>query len=338
MSIGRSRDFEELEGLSLPWERLRGKTVLLTGGTGFVGRYLTQALCHLNARKGLGLELVLFHRGSTELPSSDPAIRWIKGSITEEFLPGGLLPDIIIHGASPGNRRSIRSRPMDIVDTNILATRYLLECAGKHGAQLLFFSSAEVYPRNRGPIPETEASVLAEQSTQLTLYGSCKLAGELLCEQYLCQRQVRCQVVRLFSIYGPGEDLMSGRCFPDFLRQTMENRRITVTGPGTQMRSFCYLSDFVSGLLYVLLKGEDTVYNVGNEDNTSSILGLAHQMAVLSGNCEVVGPLVQSSAQVDSLVPDTTRLRTLGWVPKVSLEECIRRCLESCTGIGRESK
>lgn len=321
------QDFEQISALPLPWGKLKGKRIFITGATGFIGGYLAKTLCWLNSRLSLKMDIGLFHRSGTTPPFTDSCVRWFEGAMAESFIPKDFRPDIIIHAASPANQRAIQFDPIGVICCNILATRYLLEQAYINGACIVYFSSGEIYQRRFGQIMEEELRMLAKNNS-FSLYGSSKLAGELLCEEYRRRYGVDSRILRLFSVFGPGEPLTSGRCFTDFMRQAFETHSIRVDGPGTQIRSYCYLSDFVSGLLYVLLKGESTVYNVGNEDNSCTILELARQMAGLFGNAEVAGPL-SADAQTDSYIPDTTKLRQLGWRPQVDLQTCIKRCLES---------
>lgn len=318
------RDFMEIAALPLPWKELKGKSILVTGGTGFIGSYLIKCLCWLNRQMSLDISFQLLRRSGAKLPFTDPCVRWIEGDIAEEFIPEDVVPDIIIHAASPANRRAISADPVGVVNCNITATNYLLENARRNNALFLFFSSGEVYQKQSGQIAEAAAEGLAENSV-LPLYGNCKLSGELLCRGYHQRYGVDCRVLRLFSIFGPGEPLTSGRCFTDFLRQALETKAIQITGSGTQIRSYCYLSDFVSGLLHVLLMGESTVYNIGNENNVCSILELAGRIAEVNGETELIGPLAEENG-TDSYVPDTSQLRRLGWRPRVDLRTCIRRC------------
>ncbi len=321
------QDFEQIAACAVPWKHLENKRILITGATGFIGGYLAKALCWLDSQLSLGLDVELFRRTGTEAVFSAPCVHWTEGTLSENFIPEDFHPDIMIHAASPANQRAICADPVGIVDCSILATQYLLERARKDHSMLVFFSSGEVYRRRSGRIPEEGARDLA-QSGVSSLYGNSKLAGELLCARYKEEYGVDCRILRPFSIFGPGESLTSGRYFTDFIRQVKETHKIQVNGPGTQIRSHCYLSDFISGLLYVLLRGESTVYNMGNEDNTCSILELAEQIAKLSGNADVIGPL-SPEIQTDSFVPDTTKLRQLGWRPQINLQDCIKRCLDS---------
>lgn len=324
------QDFAELEQLPLPWESLRDKRIFMTGGTGFIGRYLVQFLSWLNERKRLDLTLMLLHRGTAPPPFSDSHIHWITGDITSDFIPADFTTDMIIHAASPANWQAISADPSGVINCNIMAVRYVLEYARKNHSTVVYFGSGEVYRRRHGRIKEEDAGTLAKES-RLSLYANSKLSGELLCENYRQKYGIDCRALRLFSIFGPGENLKSGRCFTDFLFQLLESNSIQITGPGTQIRSFCYLSDFVSGLLYVLLKGGSTVYNIGNEDNTCSLLELAKEMAAVYGNADVVGPAAADAAEscADWFVPDTAKLRRLGWRPQIDLQICIRRCLDS---------
>lgn len=324
------RDLQDIEKNSLPWIDLKGKRILCTGATGFIGRYLVQALEEISLRKGLDLELWLFRRPSSKKWVRSPNVCWIEGEIDQDYLPDTLSPDIIIHMASPASSQAFQENPVELAKTNILATRYLLERAKKCNATFIFFSSAAVYRSQNARSAETEPSVLAAPGSAFSLYGASKLAGELLCEEFCQKHHVDCRVVRPFNIHGPGDSLQCGRFFPDFLRQAMQEPEIIVTGSGKPIRDSCYLSDFVGGVLHVLLKGKSTIYNIGNEDNACTILEFAQRISELCGNRKVVGPLGMTTHTAgDILVPDTSKLRQLGWRPRIDLRTCIRYCLES---------
>lgn len=324
------RDFMEIAALPLPWKELKGKSIFTTGGTGFIGSYLIKCLCWLNRQMSLGISFQLLRRSGAKPPFTDPCVRWIEGEIDQDFLPDTLSPDIIIHMASPASSRAFQENPVELAKTNILATRYLLERAKRCNSTFVFFSSAAVYLSQNARSAETEPSVLAAPGSAFSLYGASKLAGELLCKEFCQKRHVDCRIVRPFNIHGPGDSLRCGRFFPDFLRQAMEEPEIIVTGSGKPVRDSCYLSDFVGGVLHVLLKGENTIYNIGNEDNACTILEFAQRISELCGNRKVVGPLGMTTHTAgDILVPDTSRLRRLGWRPRIDLRTCIRYCLDS---------
>lgn len=325
-----NEDFGKISLLPLPWAKLRGARIFCTGATGFVGSYLATMLSKLGSEKDLNLNLKLFRRAGSLTKVSIPGIHWIDGDITGEFLPHDFAPDIIIHAASPANTQAYAKNPEGLFQTNILATHYLLDQARKNGSTFIYFSSAAVYQNQHGRLSEAAPGALMENGARFTVYAASKLGGELLCQDYREKYGVDCRVIRPFNIHGPGESFKHGRFFPDLIRQALEKTEIVVMGSGSPVRDSCYIMDFVSGLMYILLNGKSAIYNIGNEENTYTILELAQQIAEQSGKIEVVGPLCATLHTAgDSLVPDTTKLRQLGWRPQVNLQECIRRCMNS---------
>lgn len=323
-------DVNRIKQLSLPWATLKGAKIFCTGATGFIGNYLSNMLEKLSVEKDLGLELWLFRRTGSSIRTHIANAQWIEGDITGDFLPDDFVPNIIIHAASPANTKAYAEDPIGLFQTNILATHYLLEQARKKNSLFVFFSSAAIYQNWHGAFAEVNPADLIQQGPQFTMYAASKLGGEMLCEEYRRKYNVDCRVIRPFNIHGPGESLNCGRFFSDFLRQALLEGKIVVTGTGTPIRDSCYIMDFFSGLLYILLKGQSATYNIGNEKNTYTIFELAQQIARQAGKVSVIGPLcVTSHTAGETLVPDTTKLRQLGWRPQVNLQDCIQRCLDS---------
>lgn len=325
------KDFQEIFASDLPWYQLKNKRIFCTGGTGFLFRYFIQFLCWLNQQMELGISLELYCRkSSVKIAPVDlcgTSVHWLEGNITQ-ISDEMSHPDIIIHAASPANQQSWKNTPrVQLVETNILATKTFLEKACETHATVLYVSSSEVYPNSTQKIIETQIDA---QSVPRSFYGACKLAGESLCDQYRQEYGLFCPVIRPVSIYGPGESLDSGRHFTQFLKQTLQGEPVTLTGTGMQQRSYCYLSDFVKGVLYVLLCGDNTAYNIGNEQNACSIFQMAQLISRMGANQGVIAPNHNASAScMDTYILDTNKLRTLGWKPTVNLEECVKRTMQS---------
>lgn len=324
------KDFQEIFASNLPWYQLKNKRIFCTGGTGFLFRYFIQFLCWLNQQMELGISLELYCRkSSVKIAPVDLCgtnVHWLEGNITQ-ISDKMSHPDIIIHAASPANQQSWKNTSrVQLVETNILATQTLLKKSCEANAQMLYVSSGEIYPQSVDNIKEISIS----NTVPRTFYGAYKLAGELLCDKYRKEYHVFCSVLRPSSIYGPGESLDSGRHFTQFLKQTLQGEPVTLTGTGMQQRSYCYLSDFVKGVLYVLFCGDNTAYNIGNEQNACSIFQMAQLISHLGADQGVIAPNYNASAScMDTYILDTNKLRTLGWKPTVNLEECVKRTMQS---------
>lgn len=320
----------EIQSSVLPWDDLNGKQILCTGATGFIGRHFVKALSQISLCKKLELNIWLLRRPSATEYLHIPNVHWIKSEIDSEFIPRDLSPDIIVHMASPANPQSYFTQPLGLAKTNIVATQYLLDHAKNDDATFIYFSSGAVNFNQSGYLSEVEASALITRGNPISFYGANKLIGELLCEQYQKLYGVDCRIIRPFSIHGPGESPNNDRFFQSFMRQICADGKIVITGTGKPVRDICYISDFIGGLFYILLKGKSSVYNIGNEENACSILELAQQIVSLNGRGEIVGPLCTTNpVSGDCLIPDTSKLRALGWQPRVDLQTCIKRCLEN---------
>lgn len=325
------KDFEEIIANNLPWNCLKNKYIFCTGATGFLFRYFIKFLCWLNQRMQLNITLELYCRtNSTRINDEDLCgtdVYWLEGDITKvsEYMHD---PDIIIHAASPANQKSwINGNMVGLVDTNVIATKNLLEKARQTHATMLYISSGEVYPASLHKISEQSFN---PQMPPRSFYGACKLAGELLCEQYKKKYKLLCPIIRPSSIYGPGENLESGRHFMDFIKQTLNRKPIMLSGTGMQQRTYCYLTDFIKGIFYILLHGDNTVYNIGNEQNICTIFQMAELISSMGSNQGVVCSNISiNDTTKDIYILDTQKLRTLGWRPTVNLKECVERTIKS---------
>lgn len=301
-----------------------GKTVLITGGAGFVGSWLCDTLIELNARvicidnlsSGLkenidhllGKENFLFATHDV----SDP-IR-IERRV-----------DYVMHLASRASPLEFERYPLEILKANTLGLMNALEIALRDNARLLFTSTSEIYGEATiFPTPETYHGYVNPLGIR-GCYDEAKRAGEALCMAYLRQHDLDVRIARIFNTYGPRmrADGVYGRAVSRFMSQALNNEPITIFGDGTQTRSFCYITDLVEGLLRYLtadgLKGE--VINIGNPQEYS-VLDLVNQIITMTDSDSRIEyhPLPQDDPT--RRFPDISKARTLlQWHPRVSLED-----------------
>lgn len=315
---------------------LSGATALVTGAYGFVGRGVVDAL--LKA----GVSVAAVGRDAAkakERLGERPGLRFIQGDVCQPLVYSGAA-DFIVHAASAASPRLYSQDPVGVLSPNVFGTRHLLDLARARGTRtFLFVSSAEVYgtvPEDRQPISEGEAGGVDPLAPR-SCYAESKRMGEALCAAWRRQHGVPAVVARLFHTYGPGMDLRDGRVFADFVADAVAARPITVKGDGLDRRAFCYLDDAAAGLLKLLEAGKPgEAYNVANDEAESGVLELAERIRSLfpdrvSGVTKAARPAAEGyvPSPVRRALPDTAKLRALGWAPAVGLDEGFRRTVES---------
>jgi UDP-glucuronate decarboxylase len=339
-------DLESIIRQPLPWEKLAGKTVLISGAGGFIASFMAMALLRLNDvradRKTKVIGVVrdrekALSRFSGYTGRDD--LRILARDIRTRIDIGEGI-DYIIHAASQASPRYYGSDPVGTLSANVFGTAGLLESARENRvAGFLFFSSSEVYGRageNSAPIREDAYGYLDPLDIR-SCYAESKRMGENMCVSWSRQYGVPVKIVRPFHTYGPGLDLEDGRVFADFVSDIVHERDIAVKGSGRARRAFCYLADAVAGFFAVLLKGQNgEAYNVGNDMCEVSITELAHILAELfpEKHLRVVrGTEAESPGYIGSRVerscPDISKARSLGWEPVTGIKEGFLRTVRS---------
>ena len=306
-----------------------GKKVLVTGGAGFIGSWICDALL------GFGAELTAVDNLSTgrikniDHLSKKSFFKFIKSDVCafdskEKF-------DIIFHLAAHASPDEYQAHPIETLQTSALGTFAMAELARKSDAKLLFASTSEVYGDTEIiPTPESywgKVNPIGPRSC----YDEGKRFAEALLMAYNKQYELDVRVPRIFNSYGPRlrEDGLYGRAMSRFIMQALTNQPITVYGNGKQTRSFCYISDTVTSLLLLIaasdIKGE--VVNVGN-DQEITILELAQKIQTVT-KCKstiTFHPLPKDDPK--RRCPNTTKLEKLvEWKPNMSIEEGLKRTI-----------
>ncbi|WP_400191533.1 NAD-dependent epimerase/dehydratase family protein [Hymenobacter sp. B81] len=257
-------------------DKLRDSTILLTGCGGFLGYYFMHFFAHfaaeLQIRRIIGLENFLTGTKDwlDELVASNPEVirlhefNVITDSVAD--VPGAAEADLVIHMASIASPSFYRRYPLETVDANITGLRRLLNFyAEKPLRGFLFFSSSEIYG---DPFPEFIPTREDYRGNVASIgpracYDEAKRFGETLCYLFAEKHGLPIGIARPFNNYGPGMNLNDQRLPADFAKAVVENRDLEILSDGTPTRTFCYISDAITGYLKVLLHGRFDVFNIG---------------------------------------------------------------------------
>lgn len=305
---------------------LQGARLFITGGTGFIGTWLTQTLLQANEQLDLKLTATLLTRHPEKQPQY-PALRYLQGDIRTYEHPAESFTHFI-HGATEASATMTAGDPARMFDTIVTGTRHTLEHAAKCGSvPFLFLSSGAVYGPQSAPTSEA-CNGAPDPTLPASCYGEGKRAAELLCGLFHHTHGVACKISRCFAFAGPLLPIDSHFAIGNFVRDKLAGGPIQIGGDGTPRRSYLHAADLTVWLWRILNKGVTMrPYNTGS-DRAYSIRQLAD--AVSGGEIPVLqAKQPEPGAPVSWYVPDTSRARTeLGLTEHFSLDESIRRMME----------
>ena len=308
------------------------KTVLVTGGAGFLGSWLCEALL------ALGAEVICLDNYSSGQEENihhlleNPKFTLLIHDVSEPFTIEKKL-DYVFHLASRAGPFEFAEFPIEIIRSNTIGTMQVLEIAAKNNAKFLFTSTSETYGEPAiFPTPETYRGNVNAVGPR-GCYDEAKRCGEALCMAYLRQKNVDVRIARIFNTYGPRirADGIYGRVIPRFVDQVLNDRPITIFGDGSQTRCFCYVTDTVAGLLRLAAYDGCTgdVVNIGSS-HEMTILELAKAIAEICGrelNLEY-HPMPQDDPT--RRLPATQKAKELlDWTNSISVETGVKQLIKS---------
>ena len=331
-------------------DRFRDATVLVTGCAGFLGfsvlQYLVRQSGALGLRRIIGLDTFLLDRPAwlDDLARRHPDVLDLRAfdiaRTPLETIAGAANARFVIHMASIASPTFYRRHPVETIDANVWGLRRLLDFYREAPALegILFFSSSEVYgdpEPHRIPTDETYRGCVSSIGPR-ACYDESKRFGETLCYVY-AKLGMPITIVRPFNNYGPGMRLGDRRLPADFARCVIEERDLVILSSGTPTRTFCYVSDAVTGYLKCLLHGRFDAFNIGIDAPEISVRRLAEiyreagrELFGYDGAIrhETSGDADYLTDNPDRRCPDITKARTLlGYAPRVSVEDGVRRYL-----------
>ena len=302
------------------------KTCLVTGGAGFLGSHLCDALlksghrviCVDNLETG-SLENIAHIR--------DQNFLFMNIDITDPFFIDGEV-DFVYHLASPASPIDYLRLPLHTLKVGAYGTHHALGLAKFKRARFLIASTSEVYGDPEiHPQPESYWGNVNPIGPR-GVYDEAKRYAEALVMAYHRQQGVDTAIVRIFNTYGPRMRPHDGRAIPTFLRQALADRPITVFGDGSQTRSFCYVDDLIRGMIALSESGEHDPVNVGNPDEFT-LLELAEAVIAVTGSRSEIVHEALPTDDPQQRRPDITRAKDLlKWEPTVSLREGLQRTID----------
>jgi UDP-glucose 4-epimerase len=320
---------------------------LVTGGSGFIGSHLCEALINrgdavvaldnLATSNARNLEGVQGHRN----------FRLVLGSILDALLIDELAEgcDVIVHLAAAVGVKLIVEQPLRSLRTNIMGTEHVLEAAHRYRKKVLIASTSEVYGKNSGRMHELADRVLGPSTIARWSYSASKAIDEHLAMAYWREKRIPTVVARFFNTVGPRQTGAYGMVVPRLVAQSLLGRDVTIYGDGNQTRCFCDVEDVVRAILGLLEEAAAVgdVFNVGSEEEVS-IRDLAQRIIDTTGSSSTIKYISYDDVYGDQYEdmlrrsPDTTKIRTaLGWAPQHDLDSIIKRTISYAHEVGPES-
>ncbi|MDO5702765.1 MAG: NAD-dependent epimerase/dehydratase family protein [Lachnospiraceae bacterium] len=335
-------DVRRTASLPLPFEKLAGKRLLLSGATGLIGSFLTDVLMERNRTYGLGLTVIGIGRNERRARERFTAwegdsrfifVPWDINEPPEGAVPGNV--DYILHLASNTHPVQYATDPIGTITTNLFGLSGLLQFACERQAErFAFASSNEVYGemKSGGEFFTEDSFGYINCNTLRAGYPESKRCGEALCQAYRAGRGLEVVIPRLTRSYGPTLLPTDTKAISQFIKKGVRGEDIVLKSAGTQYYSYTYMADAVSGLLTVLLKGADgEAYNIADEASDITLRDLAGLIADFSGRkvvfelpdaVEAAGYSTATKARLDG-----SKLKGLGWRPAYDIKTGIERTI-----------
>ena len=343
-------DVQYTAELNLPWEKLKNKSFLITGASGLVGSYLVDVLMYQNQKNNMNCKIYAVGR-SEDKAKVKFADYWVSDNF--EFVSHDInLPmdlenvetvDYVLHMASNTHPMAYSTDPIGTVTANIIGTNNLLDFATKHNTtRFAFASSNEIYGENRGDVEFFDEHYCGyiDSNTMRAGYPESKRCGEALCQAYKKQKKLDIIIPRLTRSYGPTMLMTDTKAISQFIRKGIAGEDIILKSAGTQHYSYTYVADAVSGLLTVILNGENgEAYNIADEasdimlkDLAAIIAGFAGKKVVfeLPDDEEKAGYSMATKARLDG-----RKIKTLGWTARYDIKSGMKRNIEILKDSGR---
>ena len=334
-------DLSQICKTKLDWREFDEKTVLIAGATGMLAGYLTYTFLYFKEHYGIEVRVIALCRTKSKAENifkeflNKPYFTLLLQDVCEPIQYEGKI-DYIFHLAGNASPHFINTDPVGIMKTNLLGTINVLELAKVKGSKVFFASTREVYGRNENArsLDENAFGVINPMENR-SCYPESKRAAETLMRSFYVQYGVQTFLARIAHSYGPGMKIDNdGRIMSDLIGNVVRGEDIVLKSTGEALRAFCYVTDAITGIFYIVLKGEPgEAFNLSNENEEITIKDLAMKLASLSNDkSRVVFEIPKESngyCNYKRVGLNTKKLEKLGWYPKTSLIKGLNRTVLS---------
>jgi dTDP-glucose 4,6-dehydratase len=305
---------------------MTSQRALVTGGAGFLGSHLCDALLAEGWRVVVVDNLLTGRRANLAHLKNESRFEFLEQDICDPFDPGRV--DYVFHFASPASPVDYTIHGIPTLKVGSLGTFHALEVAHKYHAKFLVSSTSECYG---DPLEHPQKETYWGNVNSIgprSVYDEAKRFTEAVTMAYHRYHQVDTRIVRIFNTYGPRLQLNDGRVISNFMKQALRNQPLTVYGDGSQTRSFCYVSDEIEGFLRLANSDEHLPVNIGNP-NEFTILECAREVLQVTGSKSEIAYRPLPPDDPKQRQPDITKARQLlGWEPRIQLTQGLQLSLE----------
>lgn len=316
-------EIKRVAELPLDWNRLNNKTLLISGGTGFIGSFLSDVFRYRNEQCGSNIKVISLSRHGGE---SNETVEKVKADITKEIRIDEPI-DFILHLASNTHPKQYAEDPVGTITTNIIGCDNLLKLAVEKSVErFLLASSVEIYGQGTtDPINENYCGYI-DCNQARSGYNEAKRTSEALCQSYKEQYGVDIVITRLARVFGPDKKVDT-KAMSQFMDKAVAGEDIILKSKGTQRYSYVYVADAAYGILKVLLDGKNgEAYNISAEDEGKTLGGYAEFMADLADR-KVIYEIEENIGVSKSTYAllSTKKIKEIGWTPIYTVSEGLKR-------------
>ena len=319
-------EFKRIIAETVCIEQLKNNTIMITGATGTIGSYLLELLSYYNAECNAGIQIICPVRRLSEKSNALrflDSVKWIEYDFTKE-LTLNCHVDYLIHCAGPTRSKEMIERPVDTIGAIVLGTENMLKFFRKNGRKsFLYLSTVEIYGENFNTEKKFYEDTLGAVNTLdiRSSYPEAKRLAETLCMAYASQYGLPIKISRLSQILGVGKN--DNRLIAYLCDCARNKKQIVLKSDGKAIKAYCYVADCVSALIYILVNGDNTAYNVADTNLILSVRAIAEFVSkrYIGEDVLIENTQTKMYPKSSSLIMNTDKLCKLGWHPMFKIEE-----------------